>query len=379
MGGSDQLLSPFQFHSPVGAFTSAKDPDEASQPVSLGLHAMPCKADPAGPARGGAGTASGFGFRPSGGVAAKCACDSGYGWQKQGDHLCGCSPNSQEDESPPRARRESRYLAAIAPANGGPELASSSRHTQCPANCCCCIEKLCVASGPGSDTKGGGHKQEAWQSLLGDRHKIVAGVWHYELHWFTEGAKGGANPPCTMEMFEAYFPAPGDGRPARRDSRGWMRPADLVPPGEYRAFQWRAWNAAHEANDAFIADTRIWLKKQICPSRGVWSVTDALSRPIDIARSGRLLQFVVARSGCPDCIDCCALLMLDFSRKQMSVKGPICGPCDLPPLLGGGSPGPAAPTDQGPRDGRWEDAWSNSIPWAVISDTDLGREAAKCS
>lgn len=34
----------------------------------------------------------GFGFLPSGGISAKCACESGFAWQKDGDHPCGCAP-----------------------------------------------------------------------------------------------------------------------------------------------------------------------------------------------------------------------------------------------------------------------------------------------
>ncbi len=40
---------------------------------------------------------SGYGFRAAGGLAAKCACDMGYGWRKVGDHQCGCDDVEMEE------------------------------------------------------------------------------------------------------------------------------------------------------------------------------------------------------------------------------------------------------------------------------------------
>lgn len=68
-----------------------------------------------------------FGFRPSGGVGAACACDGGFDWQKQGEHPCGCSAerknrlgcysSDEPDPSRPKTAMAAQYdaLASSAP------------------------------------------------------------------------------------------------------------------------------------------------------------------------------------------------------------------------------------------------------------------------
>ena len=81
---------------------------------------------------------AGFGFRPSGGVAAQCACDSGFGWQKQGEHPCGCTTT----------RASVTTLRTKVPATR-PKLASAAPEGPCSFGKCCCPEKLCLTTRPG--------------------------------------------------------------------------------------------------------------------------------------------------------------------------------------------------------------------------------------
>jgi len=86
------------------------------------------------------GGPAGFGFRSSGGVASKCACDSGFTWQKSGDHPCGCDMGQSE---PPHPASRSTVQESFPVGDGlaaAPTLASSAPRSACQGDCKCCLK-----------------------------------------------------------------------------------------------------------------------------------------------------------------------------------------------------------------------------------------------
>ena len=121
----------------------------------------------------------GFAFLPSGGMKAKCACDSGFGWQKQGEHPCGCDSGSGIERAKAscascgRGHSESTSIddpssslpqagvsvqARVLSASGVPAtasgtsanqgLASAASHGQCGEQKCT-VDTYCYPSGTG--------------------------------------------------------------------------------------------------------------------------------------------------------------------------------------------------------------------------------------
>lgn len=75
----------------------------------------------------------GFAFRSSGGVATPCACDSGFAWQKQGRHPCGCDLGSE------MVREDNACASCVPGINGGGndngENASAAPSFPCTPKC----------------------------------------------------------------------------------------------------------------------------------------------------------------------------------------------------------------------------------------------------
>jgi len=103
----------------------------------------------------------GFGFTSSGGFAAKCACESGFEWQKQGEHPCGCGPMGSQctptitmaiRQGSNSCRPSSTHGCGVAmgfssfgggASNSESHLASAARAGECmQQNCCCCVDSL---------------------------------------------------------------------------------------------------------------------------------------------------------------------------------------------------------------------------------------------
>lgn len=191
-------------------------------------------------------------------------------------------------------------------------------------SCCCCIDRLCVSDGPGSDALPGGRNytgynaiEQAWR-----RQKLQAfGAWHYSVYWRTLGGSGPADTRCSMAMDEAYIAGPND------------TPLE-APEGYSGVWKPGAWNSRSGDSDFTNAQDR-WGSEQICPSHGVFSVTDVPNSPIKAVRGGILLQFFRVRSGCKhaECVDCCALLMSEFVSRELWAKVACGAPCDGMPSL----------------------------------------------
>lgn len=90
-----------------------------------------------------------LGYRPSGGVKHKCACDSGFGWQQHGEHPCGCRKNLATG-STGRQGEDTAMLGSSSPGAlgavlrssvtagfdaGGGHLASSAPASSCGKKC----------------------------------------------------------------------------------------------------------------------------------------------------------------------------------------------------------------------------------------------------
>ena len=139
----------------------------------------------AGPSALGAGVASGsFGFIPSGGLSATCACESGFGWQKQGDHPCGCSGASLS-------------VSATSTANGpggcAQPMASAAATGQCSEKCCCEAQQLCI------EGKG------ATRRTLGPLTIGLGYRFNAEVLWRVMGGRDGEVSKCSLEWWEMFI------------------------------------------------------------------------------------------------------------------------------------------------------------------------------
>lgn len=93
----------------------------------------------------------GYGFRSSGGIKSPCACDSGYGWLKRGDHPCGCGPQGRDFAAMPSIAakptmpRNDNTGASLTSDDSRLALASASRRSRCDdGKCSCNPDKLCL-------------------------------------------------------------------------------------------------------------------------------------------------------------------------------------------------------------------------------------------
>lgn len=269
---------------------------------------------------GGAGPeAGGFGFRSSGGVAAVCACDAGFGWQMNGDHPCGCTAKTTSSDD--------FFLGGPRQASGQ-VLLSAAMRGRCNKKCCCCIDKLCVGEGVSSDVAADAIKRLSQYRDWGFTE--VYAVFHWSIYWSTRGPGGLANPACTWSMWE-YSNTLTDGVPSG-PSLG------RNTYSRYVIGEWNYTTALHEGAAQQAVDCE---DKQECPRLGHCGFSDAVQQTSADRKlkrkSGYVLQYVLAKSGCPGCKDCCGMALIDLERKTVSVRmtcGDGCG--EAPP--GGNKP-----------------------------------------
>lgn len=219
-----------------------------------------------------------FGFMPSGGVKGKCACDSGFAWQKQGEHPCGCTRRSTNQSR----TQSSLYLNA--PPNPGShaatgKLASAAATGECHQDCCC-VHGVCVQGNFTVRDNPLGLPQAA----------LDFEVWAI-IDW--KNSPGGAG---TLDWDE--YPA------------GTMR----RPVGYPRFNPWD-WNSA-SGNDHWMyhgpppyESGAGWLWKDWMENKreGIWKFTDRMS----FANGQEVAIYIRFKSGCgiveSQCQECCIL------------------------------------------------------------------------
>lgn len=245
----------------------------------------------------------GFAFRSSGGVAAKCACDSGFSWQKQGDHPCGCSEIRSATAGPASVAA----MSGTATSTSGVAalgLESAAVRSSCSGTCSY-PARLCIHAGmPPEDRTAmdieyaGGLLYETWQLWLSPATVSV------DIEAIDEsGAR------CRGQWWEA-------------DSRG------RVPQG-YDRWHPQDWNNAvlHTASGGQ------WAARIAATERGNVTITDHIANPFRHGMAlihGQLVIWVNIRSGCDDRDDCCALITYwtgyqNADARTVSVYGPMCG------------------------------------------------------
>lgn len=150
----------------------------------------------------------GFGFRSSGGVATPCACESGFAWQKQGQHPCGCDRGlgmAREksscatcgracsestgigDPSGARALGASGAAATASGTSANQGLASAAPQGPCGQLQCCCVKILCAPMGIAkfvhcwlevrnckdkNPTRWDVWQSDSWSKLIGDPFRL---------------------------------------------------------------------------------------------------------------------------------------------------------------------------------------------------------------
>lgn len=267
----------------------------------------------------------GYGFRPSGGMPVKCACDAGYIWARQGEHSCGCNSESREVEATSSARRSGVIGASgsvIAPGGVAVALGRSSelvsgadRNKGCGDSCCCCIDGMKIVWEKPVVTGWGPF------TYFGQPFRV-------EIKYRMLGVSGTRLVSCDYAWWEASRSHP-HGFPQWNDS---------------------GWNAAHDVErfDAHYAKQH-WLREQklACNEGAAGKERRAIgydtpSMPSIHYRLGittQALIFVKAESGCSaetdeGCQDWCAILRVVFGTPTpiIDVIGPFAGDCDMPSL-----------------------------------------------
>lgn len=227
---------------------------------------------------------AGFGFRSSGGVGAVCACESGFGWQKQGDHPCGCAPET------------SISLFSVTSGAGSSMLASAAPVSNCPNDGCCCIKDVCVKPLAAKVLDRPLTREQ--QQQLGTTEKTIRLI----------------NAPIIVSMETQYkLDKGGNCRTAvfKEALQRWMPGGGCrVPPTPtgYDPKHWdpNGWNSAIEHHLGW-PQVSMLLEASMNAKVGSVEIADDVNIPQEFA----FLQFFRLESGCRDssCLDCCLMVL----------------------------------------------------------------------
>lgn len=242
-------------------------------------------------------------------MAARCACESGFAWQKQGDHPCGCR------EAQPSGTESAIPTHSLGPDSGvcdnEPALASSSP-ANCCGGCCCEVANFCVFAGLGDDIASG---LEAF--LISKKRHTIATI-HYSTHWETDAGTGGAFPRCKQDYLEAAEPL-----------HSGLRDTGFAG---YPGWKWDKFNdfSRHGGLPQHNAD---WFDKQKCNlTNQRQDYSDYPGYRIGLLHANRIRQLIFSRvsteahaTKCLDGLTCCALLKIDWQTSAIMVSGPVCG------------------------------------------------------
>jgi len=263
----------------------------------------------------------GFGFQSSGGMLAKCACDDGFAWQKQGDHPCGCHNGPKHLTSSPGKQAASRARShATSVMQGSGELASAAAaNRECGPLCCCCIDKMVV-----KDLK---------PRVIGSVNPVYTQPFTVRVDFRMLGAGGGVPQFCDYEWWEASSETP-SGYPSW-DPNGWNA-AHVVPGFDATATRAAFLRAQRTLCDRDIIDKPHNILGEDTPgmSASTYFWATFFGRPAPV------LIFARAKSGCPtdylnyECENHCVAIRVVYGTPTpiVDVIGPWQGACDMPVL-----------------------------------------------
>lgn len=286
-----------------------------------------------------------FGFMPSGGVKGKCACDSGFEWQKV-EHPCGCQVPQSAAQPRASALVDGRALLAATPSLsvvGRRGLASAAPQSECGTTCACCLITLDVQRDEqalrGMFVVGGvpGPGQLVLPAMPGiavGARANAAGNWSTpftaNIHYDLLLQEGGQPAHCQISWWEAAntanaplgYPSqpPGPWDPSWRP---WM-----MQPGSV-AMPWTpyTWNDARD-HPGIRAVVEEFIKHQDegCVAKDLlrWRTYRAEDKPGRSAAASdpiwnfyfaqqKFLIFIRVESGHAGCLTCCVIIAGDYS------------------------------------------------------------------
>jgi hypothetical protein len=287
----------------------------------------------AGYSRTNSGRDAGFGFRSSGGTKPKCACDTGFSWQKQGDHGCGCVSRPTHAGTRSGCGAEGTIASVVAASHvshsrlEGAHLESAAPVSECGSDRCCCKpSKLCLDSKTSPTMVG----RPTW--TLGNKH-----FWSFDAVWQLNILGGGADDTNDMSLCQYEV---------------WERSGDDLVPKFYHKWATREWNPTHSSHVSVPALIRAYERDQRMRCRqikaGVEEGRTIVQRypdtpsqsPVFIWDYRYVEIFIRVSSGCPGSPPCCMMLLIThhLGGQTVDARGPVCaqGCLGLPKMPSGG-------------------------------------------
>jgi len=290
----DELISDGVACVPGASATILPSTGEGGQPVSAMPEAQIGQSTAVSPV-----APQGFGFKSSGGFAAKCACDSGFGWQKQGEHPCGCLPVSGAVKG---GGNGPTLFSGGAPRSTG-SLVSAARVGPCATDCCC-LNDICLESVAPPFPAGPGHQQLSIS--------VIAKMTSLPLPALVGPFVG-----CPYPDLYEY-------------DAGLSQLITGSAPAYYSSWSNSQWNhyestGAHYQN---IKDNWDWAMKALSLAK---KIEEPINDNISIGNPMEFVQWWHLRSGCPagmGCLECCLLtLVSNMMGANVTIRFKmLCGP-----------------------------------------------------